>query len=72
LSQTDNAKERLNFKQTNNKNNNNNLVKLFIYLLAELNSQWPVTESTQIQTATVIRQHRTKQNENLSVNVVYI
>jgi hypothetical protein len=35
---------------------------LFIYLHAELNSQWPITESTLIQT-TAIRQHKTKQTK---------
>jgi hypothetical protein len=34
-------------------------IQFFIYLRAELNSQWPITESARIQT-TVIRQHRTK------------
>jgi hypothetical protein len=36
------------------------IIQLFIYLRAELNSQWPITESARIQTA-AIRQHRTKQ-----------
>jgi hypothetical protein len=52
---------------TINNNNNNNTrniiiiiisIQLFIYLHAELNSQWSITESARIQTA--IRQHRTK------------
>jgi hypothetical protein len=47
----------------NNSNNNDNSIKFFIYLRAELNSQWPVTESTRIQT-TGLRQHRTKQTKN--------
>jgi hypothetical protein len=38
------------------------LIQFFIYLRAELNSQWPVTESARIQT-TAIRQHRTKQTK---------
>jgi hypothetical protein len=43
---------------------NNNSVQFLIYLRAELNSQWPITESARIQT-TAIRQHRTKQtNKN--------
>jgi hypothetical protein len=41
-----------------------NSIQIFIYLRAELNSQWPITESARIQT-TAIRQHRTKQtNKN--------
>jgi hypothetical protein len=43
-------------------NNNNNKIQLFIYLLAELNSQWPITESARIETT--LRQHRTKQTKN--------
>jgi hypothetical protein len=43
-----------------NNNNDDESVKFFIYLSAELNSQWPITESTRIQT-TAIKQHRTKQ-----------
>jgi hypothetical protein len=35
-------------------------IQFFIYLCAELNSQWPITESARIQT-TAIRQHMTKQ-----------
>jgi hypothetical protein len=34
------------------------IIQFFIYVRAELNSQWPITESARIQTA--IRQHRTK------------
>jgi hypothetical protein len=34
-------------------------IKFLIYLSAELNSQWPIIESAQIQT-TAISQHRTK------------
>jgi hypothetical protein len=34
---------------------------IYSYLRAELNSQWPVTESARIQTTTAIRQHGTKQ-----------
>jgi hypothetical protein len=41
--------------------NNNNSIKFFIYFRAELNSQWPVTESARIET---IRQHGTKQTKN--------
>jgi hypothetical protein len=39
----------------------NSSIQFFIYLRAELNSQWPITESARIQT-TGIRQHRTKKN----------
>jgi hypothetical protein len=39
---------------------NNNSIQFFIYLRAELNSQWPITESARIQT-TATRQHGTKQ-----------
>jgi hypothetical protein len=45
------------------RHNNNNSIQLFIYLRAELKSQWPITESARIQT-TAIRQHRTKQTKN--------
>jgi hypothetical protein len=38
------------------------IIQFFTYLRAEPNSQWPITESAQIQT-TAIRQHRTKQTE---------
>jgi hypothetical protein len=41
-----------------------NSIPFFTYLRAELNSQWPITESARIQTTTVIRQHRTKQTKN--------
>jgi hypothetical protein len=34
-------------------------IQLFIYLCAELNNQWPITESAGTQTK-AIRQHRTK------------
>jgi hypothetical protein len=40
----------------------NNNIQFFIYLRAEHNSQWPITESERIQT-TAIRQHRTKQTK---------
>jgi hypothetical protein len=36
------------------------LIQFFIYLLAELKSQWPITESARIQTS-AIRQNRAKQ-----------
>jgi hypothetical protein len=38
------------------------IIQFFIYLRAELNSQWPIRESARIQT-TAIRQHRTKQTK---------
>jgi hypothetical protein len=41
------------------RSHNNNSIQFFIYLRAELNNQWPITESERIQT-TAIRQHRTK------------
>jgi hypothetical protein len=41
---------------------NKNPIQFFIYLRAELNSQWPITESARIQT-TAMRQHRTKQTK---------
>jgi hypothetical protein len=41
------------------------IIQFFIYLRAELNSQWPITESARIQTETAIRQHRTKKQEVL-------
>jgi hypothetical protein len=40
-------------------------IQLFIYLRAELNSQWPIT--AQIQT-TGLRQHRTKQTNKQQQN----
>jgi hypothetical protein len=39
-------------------------IQLYIYLGAELNSQWPITESARIQT-TAIRQNRTKKLDQL-------
>jgi hypothetical protein len=38
------------------------IIQFFIYLRAELNSQWPITESARIHTA--IRQHMTKLQQN--------
>jgi hypothetical protein len=46
-----------------NNNNNNNSIQFYIYLRAELNSQWRITESARIQTASM-GQHRTKQTKN--------
>jgi hypothetical protein len=43
-------------------NNSKNSIQFFIHVRAELNSQWPVRESAQIQT-TVLRQNRTKQTK---------
>jgi hypothetical protein len=41
----------------NNNNNNNNNNKLFIYLRAELNSQWPILEWNEHKiTATTLEQ----------------
>jgi hypothetical protein len=40
------------------------MIQFFVYLRAELNSQWPIAESARIQTTTAIRQHRTKQTKN--------
>jgi hypothetical protein len=40
-------------------NDDGDSIKFFIYLRAELYSQWPITESARIQT-TAIGQHRTK------------
>jgi hypothetical protein len=34
-------------------------IQFFLYFRAELNNQWPITESARIQT-TAIRQHRGK------------
>jgi hypothetical protein len=47
-------------KQNNNSDSDNNSIKFFIYLRAELNSQWRITETAPIQT-TAIRKHGTKQ-----------
>jgi hypothetical protein len=50
----------------NNVNNINDdmmmmmIIQFFIYLRAELNSQWPITESARIQTATVVAKHTQK------------
>jgi hypothetical protein len=38
------------------------ILQFFIYLRADLTSQWPITESARIQT-TAIRQHGTKQTK---------
>lgn len=38
-------------------------IQFFIYLLAELNSQWPIIESIRIQATTPVRQHRTEQTK---------
>jgi hypothetical protein len=43
-------------------NTRSNSILFFIYLRAELNSQWSITESARIQT-TAIRQHKTKQEK---------
>jgi hypothetical protein len=37
-------------------------IKFFIFLRAELNRQWPITESAGLQIK-AIRQHRTKQTK---------
>jgi hypothetical protein len=50
--------------------NNSILIQLFIYLHAELNSQWSITESARIQT-TAIRQHRTKQTKTTNQRTMY-
>jgi hypothetical protein len=59
-----NFNESYNDDDDNNNNNNNviiiNSIKLFIYLRAELNSQWSITESASTQTATAMRQRRAK------------
>jgi hypothetical protein len=46
----------------NNNNNNNKLDALFI-LRAELNSQWPVSEPAQIQTAAARQQDKKQQKK---------
>jgi hypothetical protein len=35
------------------KQETNNSIQIFIYLRAELNRQWPITESARIQTAAI-------------------
>jgi hypothetical protein len=42
---------------------NNNSVQFSVYLRAELNSQWPITESARIQTA-AIKTAQDKKNNN--------
>jgi hypothetical protein len=42
---------------------NNNSIQFFIYLRAELNSQWSIIKSARIQTAAAIRQHGTKRTK---------
>jgi hypothetical protein len=54
-------KEKRNIKTTAIYNNNS--IQFFIYLRAELNSQWSITASARIQTTT-IRQHSKKQTKN--------
>jgi hypothetical protein len=39
------------------------IIQFYIYLCAEQNSQWPLTESARIQ-ITAIYQHRIKQKRN--------
>jgi hypothetical protein len=39
------------------------IIQFSIYLRAELNSQWPITESARMQTTTAIRQLRIKQTK---------
>jgi hypothetical protein len=41
----------------------NNSVQLFIYLRAELNSQWPSTESARIQQDNKDKTHKKQQNK---------
>jgi hypothetical protein len=48
--------------QTLNNNNKFNSIQFFIYVSAELNSQWPITGSARIQT-TAIRQLKAKQTK---------
>jgi hypothetical protein len=43
------------------------IIQFVIYLRAELNSQWPITESAQIRT-TGLRQHRTKQTKQIQMD----
>jgi hypothetical protein len=40
------------------------IIQFFIYLRAELNSQWPITRSTQIQTTAAIRDETDKNKES--------
>jgi hypothetical protein len=42
---------------------NNNSIQIYIYLRAELNSQWPIKESAQMQTATSVGQYGTKHRQ---------
>jgi hypothetical protein len=41
-----------------------NSIQFFIYLRAELNSQWPITESARIYITSAKRQQRTKRTKN--------
>jgi hypothetical protein len=48
---------------------NNDSIQVSIYLRAELNSQWPITESARMQTAAAaLRQHRTKRTKHKEMN----
>jgi hypothetical protein len=47
------------------------IIQFFIYLCAELNSQWPVTESARIQTTTAISKHKTKWTRNNKGYIIY-
>jgi hypothetical protein len=47
------------------------IIQFFIYLLTELNSQWPITESVRIETTAAIRQHKTNKKKYKSKNYYY-
>jgi hypothetical protein len=42
---------------------NKHFIKFFVYLHAEFNSQWPITESARIQTAATGQDERTNKEE---------
>jgi hypothetical protein len=49
---------------------NYNVIKCIkkIYLRAELNSRWPITESARIQSTAAIGQHKGKTNKKQKIN----
>jgi hypothetical protein len=49
-------------------NINNNIIKFFVYLYAELNSQWPITKSAQIQTIGQNKQANKETNKETNNN----
>jgi hypothetical protein len=47
--------------------NNNNSIQFFIYLHAELNSQWPITGSAQSIKQTINKQNKKTQKDKIKM-----